>query len=119
MSELLPANGRPERPEIAFRTLLYRYFLFGWLFRDVCRGNAFERAAAWRHNREQSRWLPTYLRRWIVVALLTYGLGALCEMVLKAPALSAFFFVPSVVSISVNTVIGALILGFRSLSGPL
>ena len=24
---------------MAFRTLLYRYFFFGWLFRDVTRGN--------------------------------------------------------------------------------
>ena len=42
---------------MAFRTLLYRYFFFGWLFRDVTRGNLFERAAAWRHNQAQAHWL--------------------------------------------------------------
>lgn len=105
--------------EPPFRILLYRYFLFDWLFRDVRRGNTLERAAAWRHNREQARWLPTYLRRWLTVAILTYGLGAACELYLKAPLLSAFFFVPSAVSLSVNTVIGALIVGLKVLSGPL
>ncbi|MGN6388625.1 MAG: hypothetical protein ACTHL1_03870 [Burkholderiaceae bacterium] len=106
-------------PEPPFHVLVRRYFLFGWLFRDVRRGHALERAAAWRHNREQARWLTTYLRRWLVVALLTYGLGAVCELYLHAPLLSAFFFVPSAVSISVNTVIGALIVGLKVLSGPL
>ena len=42
---------------MSFGTLLYRYFFFGWLFKDVNRGNLLERAAAWRHNREQARWL--------------------------------------------------------------
>jgi hypothetical protein len=36
--------------DLAFRTLLYRYFFFSWLFRDVTQGNLLERTAAWRHN---------------------------------------------------------------------
>ena len=28
---------------MVFRTPLYRYFFFGWLFHDVTRGNLFER----------------------------------------------------------------------------
>ena len=51
--------------DIAFRTLLYRYFFFGWLFKDASRGNVIERAAAWRHNKERAHWLLTYLRRWL------------------------------------------------------
>ena len=51
--------------QMAFRTLLCRYFFFGWLFKDVNQGNLLERAAAWRHNRSQARWLPTYMRRWL------------------------------------------------------
>lgn len=105
--------------DLSFATLLYRYFFFGWLFKDVCRGNRYERLHAWQHNRNQARWLGTYLRRWLFVALSTFALGASCETILQAPALSALFFVPMAVSMSVNTVIGALMLGFRSLSGPL
>ena len=52
-----------------FSTLLYRYFFYGWLFCDVGRGTVWERAAAWRHNREQARWLPTYIRRWLVIGV--------------------------------------------------
>ncbi|MBC7413918.1 MAG: hypothetical protein H7327_03165 [Herminiimonas sp.] len=105
--------------DLTFGTLLYRYFFFGWLFRDVGKGDRFERSSAWRHNLQQARWLATYLRRWLVVGGLMYGLGALCETLLQAPILSAFFFVPMAVSITVNTVIGTLMLGFKILSGPL
>lgn len=105
--------------ELTFRTLLYRYFFFGWLFRDVSKGDKFERSSAWRHNLQQARWLATYLRRWLFVGALTYLLGACCETLLQAPILSAFFFVPMAVSVSINTVIGSLMLGFKLLSGPL
>lgn len=43
--------------ELAFRTLLYRYFFFGWLFKDASRGNLFERSAAWRFNQAHAHWL--------------------------------------------------------------
>jgi hypothetical protein len=33
--------------DLAFRTLLYRYFFFGWLYKDVSRGSLLERSAAW------------------------------------------------------------------------
>src|SRR4051812_15330795 len=64
---------------MSFRTLLYRYFFFGWLFKDVNRGNLLERSAAWRYNREQARWLPTYMRRWMWCGLFFYSLGAVVE----------------------------------------
>ena len=105
-------------PDISFGTLLYRYFFFGWLFKDVGKGDLYERSNAWRHNIHQARWLATYLRRWLLVGLLMYGLGALCETLLQAPMLSAFFFVPMAVSVSVNTVIGTLMVSFKILSGP-
>lgn len=104
--------------DLAFRTLLYRYFFFGWLFRDVNRGNVFERAAAWRHNQSQARWLPTYMRRWLWCGLLFYGLGGFAELMFNAPALSAVFYVPSALSVPVNAVIGAVWLGLKSLPGP-
>lgn len=105
--------------DLPFKILLYRYFFFSWLFKDVNKGDVYERSAAWRYNRTQARWLPTYLRRWLFLSGINYVLGVFCEMLLQAPILSAFFFVPMALSVSVNTVIGALMLGFKSLSGPL
>lgn len=98
---------------LAFRTLLYRYFFFGWLFRDMREGDQYARALAWRHNVEQAHWLATYLRRWITLGTLLYGLGAGCEILLQSPLLSAFFFVPATLSISVSIIIGTLILSFK------
>jgi len=102
----------------AFRTLLYRYFFFGWLFKDVSRGNVLERAAALRHNRAHAHWLLTYMRRWLWCGLMFYGLGGLFEWVLHAPALSAFFYIPSALSVPVNAVIGAIWLGLKTWPGP-
>jgi hypothetical protein len=102
-----------------FSMLLYRYFFFGWLFRDASRGNLFERAAAWRHNREQARWLPTYMRRWFWCGALLYGLGGVIEWMLQAPGLSAFFYVPGAMSVPVNAVIGVAWLGLKLIPGPL
>jgi len=56
-------------------SLLYRYFFFDWLFSDVSRGSLLERAAAWRSNREMRRYLPVYLRRWLVIFIGGYGMG--------------------------------------------
>ena len=105
--------------DLSFKTLLYRYFFFGWLFRDVNQGDLYERSNAWRHNLQQARWLATYLRRWVVVGTIAYGLGAFCEYLLQVPLLSACFFVPAAVSMSINTIIGSLMVGFKLLSGPL
>jgi hypothetical protein len=39
-----------------FRTLLYRFIFFDWLFKDVSAArNVFERHAALQHNRHMSR----------------------------------------------------------------
>jgi hypothetical protein len=99
----------------AFRTLLYRYFFFGWLFRDVTRGNVFERAAALRHNRDHAHWLPLYMRRWLGCGLAFYALGGLAEWGMHAPALSIVFYIPSALSVSVNAVIVAAWLGLKAL----
>ena len=98
-----------------FRTLLYRYFFFAWLFKDVNRGNVIERAAAWRHNRAQAHWLPTYMRRWLWCGVVFYGMGSFFELLLQAPGLSALFYVPSALSVPVNAVIGAAWVGFKLL----
>jgi hypothetical protein len=105
--------------ELDFRTLLYRYFFFGWLFKDVTRGNLFERAAAWRHNREQAHWLPLYLRRWMWCGLFFYGLGGVVEVILESPVLSMIFYVPSALSVPVAAVTVAAWVGLKALPGPL
>ena len=80
--------------ETSFGSLLYRYFFFAWLFKDASRGNLFERSAAWRHNREQARWLPTYMRRWFWCGAVLYGLGGVVEWLLQAlPAVSGMLSV--------------------------
>ena len=112
-------DGPPSAPAIAFHTLLYRYLFFAWLFRDVGRGSLFERAAAWRHNQAQAHWLLTYMRRWCWCGLVCVGVGSVVELVLGAPVLSAFFYVPGVLSVPINTVIGVAWLGLRVLHGPL
>jgi len=100
-------------------TLLYRYFFFGWLFRDVNRGSLLERAAAWRHNQAQAQWLPTYMRRWVCWGVFFYGLGCAVELALHAPTLSALFYIPSALSVPVNAVLGAAWLGLKALAKPL
>jgi hypothetical protein len=107
-----------QMQEPPFRTLLYRYFFFGWLFKDVSRGNVFERAAALRYNREHAHWLLTYMRRWLWCGLMFYGLGGVFEWVLDEPSLSVFFYIPSALSVPVNAVIGAVWLGLKAWPGP-
>jgi hypothetical protein len=100
---------------MTFGTLLYRYFFFSWLFKDVNRGNVFERSAALRHNRDMARWLPTYMRRWLGCGLFFYALGGLAEWMLNAPGVSVLFYVPSALSVPVNAVIGAAWVGLKVL----
>ena len=106
-------------PAPAFRTLLYRYFFFGWLFRDVNRGNLLERAAAWRHNRSQAHWLLVYMKRWLVCGALLYALGLLVEFVLGSTPLSVLFYLPSAISVPINAVIGAAWIGFKTFPPPI
>jgi hypothetical protein len=101
----------------SFRSLWYRYWFYGWLFLDANRGTPLERAAAWRHNQAAGRWLPVYLRRWTVVALSTFAVGALVETVAPAP-LELLFFVPCVVSMSINAVTLAAWVGLKLMPAP-
>lgn len=101
--------------ELAFSTLLYRYFFFGWLYKDATRGSVFERAAALRYNQEHARWLLTYMRRWLWCGVIFYALGGIVECVLNAPVLSIVFYIPSCLSVPVNAVIGAAWLALKAL----
>ena len=101
--------------EPAFTTLLYRYFFFGWLYKDVTRGNVFERAAAWRYNKEHAHWLLTYMLRWLWCGLIFYTLGGCVEWVLESPVLSMLFYIPGALSVPVNAVIAAAWVGLKVL----
>jgi len=91
---------------LPFRSLLYRYFFYGWLFRDAGRGNVLERAASLRHNRQQARWLPLYLRRMLVVGALLLSVAAISEIALGWPLASAWFYVASVMTVPYDVVTG-------------
>jgi hypothetical protein len=112
-----PLRDGPGAP-LPFRQLLYRYWFFGWLFRDVNRPGLFEQAAAWRHNQEQTRWLPTYLRRWAVYSAICLALAVVVEHGFSAQAFSAVFYVQAILGITVNAVTSALLLGLKLLPAP-
>ncbi len=92
--------------DLPFSTLLYRYFFFGWLFKDVATGNMFERAAVARHNRQQTRWLPLYVMRWLWLGLLFYTVAGVLELLLDAPGMALLFYAASAVSVSFTVTIG-------------
>lgn len=104
--------------EPAFRTQVYRYFCFGWLFKDVGEGDLFERAAAVRYNREQARWLPTYLMRWLWWGLLFCSLGGFAEIFFEAHMLSSMFYALGALSVPFTVAIAAAWVGLRGLQGP-
>ena len=64
----------------------------------------FRSAAAWRHNRWQSRWLPLYMRRYVGVGASLIGLGVVTESL--SPALSAVFYVPATMTVPMFAVAG-------------
>jgi hypothetical protein len=96
---------------LPFHSLLYRYLFYGWLFRDASRGDRLEQAAALRHNRAQARWLPTYMRRWLVLGGLLFCVAVFCETVLDSPQVSTLFYVPGVLSMPINLVTAVCWLG--------
>jgi len=100
--------------ELPFRVLLYRYLFFGWLFKDMLRQKTvFERAAAWRHNREQSRWLPLYMLRYVVSGAILFGLGLIAESL--SPLLSALFYVPGTMALPMLAIAGIAWTGLQVL----
>jgi di/tricarboxylate transporter len=107
MSSGPPNDTKRHAAAPASRAAVYRYFFYGWLFRDAQRGSPLERAAALRHNRERARWLPTYLRRWLVMGLLLGGFEAWSERAYGSPLVSATLAV-AMVGVIVFLVVTAL-----------
>ena len=94
----------PRAEELPLRVLLYRYLFFGWMFR-VAEGSLLERAGARQFNRERCYHLPTYLRRWLVLFVTSYGLGVLLESSLTPGVAAAFCYGVTTVSIAVSLTI--------------
>ena len=102
---------------LSFAQLLYRYWFYGWLFVDVNRGSLFERDAARRHNQSRSVWLPTYLRRWTWLGVLSYAIGWTIEPLAPAP-IALLFFCTCVLTVPVNAVTLAAWIGLRVMGSP-
>lgn len=106
----MPAEPSPS--------LLYRYFFFSWLFRDAACGSLFERRAAWRHNQAQSRWLPAYLRRWMVLSCLFFCAGGVSTLLFEVVWVSVPFYVLFSLAIPISSVIMVAWLALRYLPSP-
>ena len=89
MSDAGASDTTEHRGAVSLTTSVCRYFFYAWMFRDASAGSELERAAALRHNRSLSKWLPTYLRRWLVIGALIFGLARWSERALDNVALSA------------------------------
>ena len=85
------------RPEL-LRSIFYRYLFFDWLFRDASRGTFYERAAAWRYNKQMRRYLGVYLMRWLCLSMLAYMLGAVFETQFGWMDLARFWYAGSCVA---------------------
>lgn len=96
-------------------SVFYRYFFFDWLFKDVNKGNVFERSAAWEHNRKNAHWLWTYIRRWAVITSSFFLLGAALELIIGALLLAAFFYVLSVISLQVDVIAAVVLIGLTTM----
>jgi hypothetical protein len=72
----------------------------------------FERAAALRYNREQSRWLPLYMLRYGVLGPCLFAASLLVESL--SPVLSAFFYVPGTMTVPMLAVAGVCWMALRT-----
>lgn len=98
-------DARPSANE-SFRSLLYRFFFFDWLFADLSKTTTLlERHAGWQHNREMRKYLPTYLQRWGVIATTGFLVGLLSEKVFEATLVAAFCFTGVSLTVPVMVVI--------------
>jgi hypothetical protein len=61
-------------------------------YRDADHGSVMERAAAWRHNRQLSKSLPTYINRWAMSASIELVLTKVVPVML-VPVLGMIFTV--------------------------
>jgi hypothetical protein len=74
-----------ERDELPLSRLLVLYLWPFAYFKDAQRGDRLARAAAYRHNRAMRRYLPLYLRRWVILSTFFYGLICTSEALAAHP----------------------------------
>jgi hypothetical protein len=82
-----------RRQPYAAPVRLYRYFFYGWMFRDTDLGSDWERAAAARHNQIQAKWLPTYMFRWLIAGSVVVAIERVVELALQSPVWAALLCV--------------------------
>ena len=88
-------------------------------FLQACRtGDMFKRAANLRFNREQARWLPVYIRRWLGWGGMFCALAAVADQLLPAYPVARLLYAVGGLSISFNIAIAAVWIGLRGLDGP-
>jgi hypothetical protein len=80
---------------LPFRTLLYRYFFFGWLFKDPNLAQGMERGLVMHHNRRQAAWLPKYMARWLGWCFFLYGAAEVMQAGLEWSVASRLTFAMS------------------------
>jgi hypothetical protein len=102
-----------DQERAALHLLVYRYLFFDWLFRDVDAASYLERAAAWRLNREMRRHLLIYLRRWVMLLICSYALGAMFEKWFALGHLATLFYCISSIAIAMSVLIVRAWLGLR------
>ena len=83
------------------------------IFRDASKGNQFERAAAYRQNREARECLPHYMNNCLLAALAMAGAGA-CLQDAHILAASLLCWVLMTYSISTLAVLSAIYLGLTA-----
>lgn len=94
-------SGTPHEP---LTQLLYRYWFWGWLFRDVNQGDLLRRAAAWQHNLRQRSYLPVYMRRWLAGLVSTGSSAFMLELVVAWPLPAAILYVSATGCIVVEVI---------------
>ena len=78
---------------------------------DASRGTGLQRAAALHHNRRQAHLLPSYVRRWLLIATVMLGVGTL----LPLPAwVAATVLMMHTVSVAIMATMTAMWLMLRS-----
>ena len=80
-------------------SLLYRYWFWGWLFRDVNQGDVLRRAASWRHNVAVRGCLTVYMRRWLTLTAAAALAAQAIELVAATAVVPAIFYTSAIVAI--------------------
>jgi hypothetical protein len=84
-----------DRPhaQLITETVLYRYFFYDWLFKDMrIARNVFEWRAFWLHNQAMRVYLRIYLLRWWLISAAAFALGVFFDRAVEAPVMAGIGF---------------------------